>query len=263
MGVKIESQRRRRPDLHPPRAAASRFDAVFIANGAGLPVFMNVPGENLKGVYSANEYLTRVNLMARLRFPTADTPIAARQARGRRRRRQRRHGLRAHRQAARGRASPSSSTAAAATEMPARVEEVHHAEEEGMSFKFLVAPIEVLGDEKGWVRGLECIRMELGEPDASGRRRPVPITGSEFDIAVRRGRRGHRHAGQPAADRHLPGPASSTSGATSWSTTTGMTSMPGVFAGGDIVRGAATVILAMGDGKKAAQAIDAYLPRRS
>ena len=155
-----------------------RFDAVFVAVGAGLPVFMNVPGENLKGVYSANEYLTRVNLMGAYN-PDSDTPV-----------------LRGQRVAVVGGGNVAMDSVRTArrlgaaesvcvyrrsrTELPARVEEVHHAEQEGVRFEFLTAPVEVLGDEKGWVSGLKCVRMELGEPDASGRRRPVEIPGSEF-----------------------------------------------------------------------------------
>jgi glutamate synthase (NADPH/NADH) small chain len=232
------------------------YDAVFIAVGAGLPVFMNVPGENLKGVYSANEYLTRVNLMGAWN-PESDTPI-----------------LKGRRIAVVGGGNVAMDSVRTAKrlgadeaicvyrrsrdEMPARVEEVHHAEQEGIRFDFLVSPVEVLGDDKGWVTGLRCVRMELGEPDASGRRRPVPVTGSDFtidceEVVVAIGTRSNplltrtapelqvNQWGYIATDEH------------------GMTSMPGVFAGGDIVRGAATVILAMGDGKSAAHAIDAYL----
>jgi glutamate synthase (NADPH/NADH) small chain len=232
------------------------YDAVFIAVGAGLPIFLDIPGENLKGVYSANEYLTRANLMGAWN-PDADTPI-----------------LKGKRVAVVGGGNVAMDAVRTAKrlgaddavivyrrshdELPARAEEVHHAEQEGIRFEFLVAPLEVLGDDAGWVSGLRCQRMELGEPDESGRRRPVPIEGSEFtvecDIAIialgtranpvltstapdlRLNRRGYIEV-----DEH------------------GMSSMPGVFAGGDIVRGAATVILAMGDGKRAGRAIDAYL----
>ncbi|MCX6891244.1 MAG: NADPH-dependent glutamate synthase, partial [Verrucomicrobia bacterium] len=158
-----------------------QFDAVFIANGAGLPVFMNVPGENFKGVYSANEYLTRVNLMAAYQFPRSDTPV-----------------LNGQRVATVGGGNVAMDAARTAKrlgaeasiivyrrtrkEMPARSEEIHHAEEEGLNFEFLVAPIEVIGNEKKWVTGLKCVRMQLGEPDASGRARPVIIPGSEFVI---------------------------------------------------------------------------------
>ncbi|HEY5909902.1 MAG TPA: NADPH-dependent glutamate synthase [Verrucomicrobiae bacterium] len=232
------------------------FDAVFIANGAGLPVFMNVPGENLKGVYSANEYLTRVNLMAAYEFPRSDTPV-----------------LKGKRIATVGGGNVAMDSARTAKrmgadstivyrrtrkEMPARAEEIHHAEEEGINFEFLVAPVEVLGNEKKWVTGLKCVRMQLGEPDASGRARPVVIPGSEFVIpcdvvVVAVGTRANPLLTATCPDLKL----------NKWGNIVvdekGMTSLPGVFAGGDIVRGAATVILAMGDGKRAAKAIDEYL----
>ena len=182
-----------------------QFDAVFIANGAGLPVFMNVPGENLKGVYSANEYLTRVNLMAAYQFPRADTPV-----------------LQGQRVATVGGGNVAMDSARTAKrlgaessmivyrrtrkEMPARAEEIHHAEEEGIQFEFLVAPVEVLGNEKKWVTGLKCVRMQLGEPDASGRARPDRHSRLGVCRALRRRGRRHRHAGQPAAHRHLPRP---------------------------------------------------------
>jgi len=233
-----------------------RFDAVFLAVGAGLPVFMNVPGENYKGVYSANEYLTRVNLMGAWN-PKSDTPV-----------------LRGHRVVVVGGGNVAMDSVRTAkrlgadeativyrrgkAELPARVEEVHHAEQEGIRFELQVAPLEVIGDENRWVTGIRCIRMELGEPDASGRRRPIPIEGSEFVIdcemvVVAIGTRSNplltasepdlalNQAGYIVTDEH------------------GMSSLPGVFAGGDIVRGAATVILAMGDGKRAAASVDAWL----
>jgi glutamate synthase (NADPH/NADH) small chain len=233
------------------------FQAIFIAVGAGLPVFMGVKGENFKGVYSANEYLTRCNLMAAYDFPNSDTPV-----------------LKGRRVAVVGGGNVAMDAVRTGkrlgaddavivyrrskVEMPARVEEVHHAEEEGIRFELLVAPVEVLGDEKGWVSGLKCTRMELGEPDASGRRRPVPIAGSEFvidcdEVVVAVGTRANPLLTSTCADLKL----------NKWGNIEvdekGMTSVPGVFAGGDIVRGAATVILAMGDGKTAAKAIDEYL----
>ncbi len=234
----------------------ARFDALFIANGAGLPVFMNVPGENLKGVYSANEYLTRVNLMAAYQFPRSDTPV-----------------LKGQRVATVGGgnvAMDSARTAkrlgAASTivyrrtrkEMPARAEEIHHGEEEGIQFEFLVAPCEVLGNDKKWVTGLKCIRVQLGEPDASGRARPVPIPGSEFvipcdTVVVAVGTRAN-----PLLTATCPELKLNKYGNIIVDEN-GMTSLPGIFAGGDIVRGAATVILAMGDGKRAAQAMHNYL----
>jgi glutamate synthase (NADPH/NADH) small chain len=233
-----------------------QFDAVFVAVGAGLPIFMSVPGENLKGVLSANEYLTRVNLMGAWN-PDADTPVL--------------HGKRVAVVGGGNVAMDAVRTAKrlgaeeavivyrrSRNELPARAEEVHHAEEEGIRFEFLTAPVEVLGDEKGWVSGLKCIRMELGEPDDSGRRRPIEIPGSEFvfpcDIAI------------PAIGTRANPLLSSTTPelkVNKWGyievDDNLQTSMDGVFAGGDIVRGAATVILAMGDGKNAARNIDLYL----
>jgi glutamate synthase (NADPH/NADH) small chain len=233
-----------------------RFDAVFIAVGAGLPVFMNVPGENYRGVYSANEYLTRVNLMGAWN-PESDTPVL--------------HGQRvvvvgggnvamdSVRTARRLGAAPATIVyRRGREELPARAEEVHHAEQEGVEFEFLAAPVEVLGDEGRWVTAVRCVRMALGEPDASGRRRPEPIEGSEFEIpcdmlVVAIGTRSNPLLTASAPDLAV----------NQWGYITtdehGMTSMPGVFAGGDIVRGAATVILAMGDGKRAASAMDSYL----
>ncbi len=234
-----------------------QFDAIFVANGAGLPVFMNVPGENLKGVYSANEYLTRVNLMAAYQFPRADTPV-----------------LKGKRIATVGAGNVAMDSARTAKrmgaeasvivyrrtrkEMPARAEEVHHAEEEGIEFEFLVAPVEVVGNAQRWVTGLKCVRMQLGEPDASGRARPVAIPGSEFVIpcdmvVVAVGTRANPLLTATCPELKL----------NKWGNIIvdekGMTSVPGVFAGGDIVRGAATVILAMGDGKHAAKSIHEYL----
>ena len=235
----------------------AKFDAIFIANGAGLPVFMNVPGENLKGVYSANEYLTRVNLMEAYNFPAADTPVLA-----------------SKRVAVVGGGNVAMDSVRTAKrigseramivyrrtreEMPAREEEIHHAAEEGVAFELLVAPLEVIGNEKKWVSGLKCIRMQLGEPDASGRRRPEPIPGSEFVldcdmVIVAIGTKSNPLLTATCPDLKL----------NKWGNietdADGMTSLPGVFAGGDIVRGAATVILAMGDGKRAAEAISKYL----
>lgn len=232
------------------------YDACFIANGAGLPMFLNVSGENLKGVYSANEYLTRVNLMGAYR-DDASTPVArgatavvfgggntAMDAVRTARRLGSQRAILAYR---RSRA-----------EMPARIEEVHHAEQEGVEFQFLVSPLEILGDDDGWVRAVRMQRMELGEPDASGRRRPVPIEGSEFElpaeiVIVAIGTRANPLLTQTCPDLTL----------NKWGNIetddNHMTSMPGVFAGGDIVRGGATVILAMGDGKEAATGIDRYM----
>ena len=235
------------------------FDAIFIANGAGLPVFMNVPGENFKGVYSANEYLTRINLMAAYDFPRSDTPV-----------------LNGQRVAVVGGGNVAMDAVRTAKrlgakeamivyrrthdELPARAEEVHHAEQEGIKFEFLTAPIEVIGNDKRWVTGMKCQKMKLGEPDSSGRRRPEVIPGSEFVldcdvVVVAIGTKSNPLLTATCPDLKL----------NKWGNIiadeNGATSIPGVFAGGDIVRGAATVILAMGDGKKSAQAIDAYLKK--
>jgi glutamate synthase (NADPH/NADH) small chain len=233
-----------------------RFDSIYLAVGAGLPVFMNVPGENFKGVYSANEYLTRVNLMGAWN-PASDTPV-----------------LKGHRVVVVGGGNVAMDAVRTAkrlgadeativyrrgkAELPARIEEVHHAEQEGIQFELQVAPLEVLADENRWVTGIRCQRMELGEPDASGRRRPVPIEGSEFTIdcemvVVAIGTKANPLLTASEPDLEI----------NPWGYVVtddfGMTSIPGVFAGGDIVRGAATVILAMGDGKGAAQAMNAWL----
>jgi glutamate synthase (NADPH/NADH) small chain len=237
------------------------FDAVFVANGAGLPVFMNIPGENLKGVYSANEYLTRINLMAAYQFPKSDTPV-----------------LRGQRVAVVGGGNVAMDSVRTAKrlgaetamivyrrtreELPARAEEAHHAEEEGIEFHYLTAPLEVIGDEKRWVSGLRCIRMKLGAPDASGRAKPEPVTGSEFVlpcdvVVVAIGTRANPLLTATCPDLKLNKQGNIIVDEN------GMTSLPGVFAGGDIVRGAATVILAMGDGKRAAKAIDKYLKQTS
>ncbi len=234
----------------------TRFDAIFLAVGAGLPVFMDVPGENLKGVYSANEYLTRVNLMGAWNADS-ETPVL--------------HGQRVAVVGGGNVAMDSVRTARrlgadeavivyrrGRDELPARAEEVHHAEQEGIRFDLLVAPVEVLGDDTGWVRALRCVRMELGEPDASGRARPVEVPDSEFEIpcemvVVAIGTRSNPLLTSTAPDLKV------TKAGYIETDEAGMTSMDGVFAGGDIVRGAATVILAMGDGKRAAAAVDRYL----
>ncbi|MGE4543494.1 MAG: NADPH-dependent glutamate synthase [Pedobacter sp.] len=236
------------------------FDAVFIGNGAGLPVMLNIEGENLKGVYSANEYLTRVNLMSAWRNDHP-TPII--------------HGKRVAVIGGGNTAMDAVRTSKrlgadrsiilyrrTEAEMPARIEEIHHAKEEGIEFILLAAPLEILGDENGWVKGLLCQRMQLGEPDASGRRRPVAIEGETFELEVdvvvnAIGTRANPLLTATAPDLKL----------NKWGNIetdeNGATNLPGVFAGGDIVRGGATVILAMGDGKSAAVAIDAYLKQKN
>lgn len=232
------------------------FHAVFIANGAGLPVFQGIPGENLKGVYSANEYLTRVNLMGAYRDDSETPVIRSTQVAvvggGN-------VAMDSVRTARRLGADPATLVyRRSRAEMPARVEEVKHAEEEGVKFELLVNPVEILGDDKGWVRGVRCQRMELGEPDASGRRRPVPIEGSEFDIPCQVFIEAIGTKANPLLTQSTPELKLNKWGNIEIDANN-MTSIPGVFAGGDIVRGAATVILAMGDGKNSAAAIDKYL----
>lgn len=236
------------------------FDAVFIGTGAGLPHFMGVPGENLNGVYSANEFLTRCNLMKAYRFPEAGTPIHV-----------------GKKVAVVGGGNVAMDAARTAlrlgaeevhivyrrseTELPARLEEVHHAKEEGIIFTLLTAPVEVQGSE-GWVTGLKCIRMELGEPDASGRRRPVEIAGSEFVLETDTVVIAIGQGPNPLVQSTTRGLEINKKGNIVAHEETGATSKPGVFAGGDIVTGAATVILAMGAGKKAAEAIYTYLKEK-
>ncbi len=233
--------------------------AAFLGLGAGLPRFLDVPGENLVGVYSANEFLTRVNLM-RAHDPAAETPVF--DLRGRRAAvfGGGNTAMDAVRTALRlGAAEATIYYRRTADEMPARAEEVAHAREEGVQLHFLTAPIELLGDDEGWLRGVRLQCMELGEPDADGRRRPVPIEGSAHDVEadiviVAVGNRPNPLVARTAPDLEL----------TAWGTIeadpdTGETSKPGVFAGGDIVSGGATVILAMGAGRRAASAIDVYL----
>ena len=237
------------------------YEAIFIGTGAGLPSFMHIPGENFNGVYSSNEFLTRTNLMKAYRCPEYDTPI-----------------IRGKQVVVVGAGNVAMDSARCAlrlgaeqvsivyrrseAEMPARAEEVHHAKEEGVIFRLLSNPVELLGDEKGNVTGAKCIRMDLGEPDASGRRRPVPVPGSEFivpcDVAI-------------IAIGQTPNPliAATTQGLVTnrhgciHADEEGRTDLEGVFAGGDIVTGAATVILAMGAGKTAARAMDEYLQHKA
>jgi glutamate synthase (NADPH) small chain len=234
------------------------FDAVFIGTGAGLPYFMNIPGENLIGIYSANEYLTRANLMKAYLFPEADTPVS--------------HG---HHVAVVGGGNVAMDAARTAMrmgaekvylvyrrskkEMPARIEEIHHAEEEGIEFHLLTNPLAFYGNEEAWVTEIECQRMELGEPDASGRRRPVPIQGSEFRLPVDTVIMSIGNGANPLVPSSTPGLDTNKWGNILADQETGKTSKKGVFAGGDIVIGAATVILAMGAGRKAAAAIHEYL----
>jgi glutamate synthase (NADPH/NADH) small chain len=236
------------------------FGAVFIANGAGLPVFLGIPGESLKGVYSANEFLTRVNLMGAYNAD-AETPVL----------RPRKAvvigggnvALDAVRTARRLGADPATLVyRRSRAEMPARAEEIHHAEQEAIVLQLLTNPLAVIGDENGWVNALRCQKMELGEPDESGRRSPVPIPGSEFDIECDVVIEAIGTRANPLLTATTPDLKLNKRGNIDVDAT-GMTSKPGVFAGGDIVRGAATVILAMGDGKRAATAIHQYLQRRA
>lgn len=234
------------------------FDALFIGTGAGLPVFMHIPGENLCGVYSANEFLTRVNLMRSYRFPETDTPI---------------HvgkrvvvvgGGNVAMDAARTslRLGPEKVTIVyrrSRAEMPARAEEIEHAEQEGVEFQLLTNPMRILGNDEGWVTGVECVRMELGEPDESGRRRPVAVPGSEFVIPAETFIIAIGNNPHPLVTQTTPDLATNRWGNIVADLETGQTSRPGVFAGGDIVTGAATVIEAMGAGKRAAAAIHRYL----
>jgi glutamate synthase (NADPH) small chain len=237
---------------------AEGFDAVFLGVGAGAPVFLGIPGENLSGIYSANEYLTRSNLMKAYLFPEYDTPIA-----------------KGKNVAVIGGGNVAMDSVRTAlrlgaenayiiyrrseVELPARKEEVHHAHQEGVQFKLLHNPIEFIGDENGWVKQIKCVRMELGEPDASGRRSPKAIKGSEFTIDVDTVVVSVGTEANPVIPMTTPGLDVNKWGYIVTKDESGQTSREGVFAGGDIVTGSATVILAMGAGKKAAAAIDAYV----
>ncbi|MDD5169138.1 MAG: NADPH-dependent glutamate synthase [Syntrophales bacterium] len=239
---------------------AEGFNAVYIGVGAGAPVFMDIPGENLLGIYSANEYLTRSNLMKAYRFPEYDTPI-----------------IRGKNVAVIGGGNVAMDSVRTAlrlgadnayiiyrrseTEMPARKEEVHHAKEEGVQFLLLTNPLEYIGDAEGWVTGVKCLRMELGEPDASGRRSPVPIPGSEFIIDVDTVVVAVGTMANPIVPSTTPGLETNRRGYIITKGESGETTRAGVYAGGDIVTGSATVILAMGAGRKAAQAIHEHLSK--
>ena len=234
------------------------YDAVFLGLGAGLPQFMGIPGENLSGVYSANEYLTRSNLMKAYLFPQYDTPIA-----------------RGKNVAVFGAGNVAMDSARTALrlgaetvrivyrrsrdEMPARIEEIHHAEEEGVQFYLLTAPTQLIGNDNGWVTGMECLQMELGEPDESGRRRPVPKKGSEFKLECDMAVIAIGAGPNPLLTTTTPGLELNKRGYIVADPETGKTKKPGVWAGGDIVTGSATVILAMGAGRKAANSMHDYL----
>jgi len=260
LGVKIETNViiGKTATLHDLREEG--FKAFFISTGAGLPSFLRIPGENLAGVYSANEFLTRVNLMKAYKFPEYDTPIKV-----------------GKRIAVVGGGNVAMDAARAAkrlgaeeviiiyrrseVEMPARHEEVEHAKEEGIKFMILTDPIEILGDDKLRVRGVRCIKMELGEPDMKGRRRPIPIPGSEFEFEIDNIIVAIGTAPNPVITRSTQGLEVQVWGGIVTRDDTGLTSIDDVWAGGDIVSGAATVISAMGAGKKAAKAIDEYLTK--
>lgn len=236
------------------------YDSVFIAVGAGLPYFMNIPGENLSGVYSSNEFLTRVNLMKAYKFPEYDTPVF-------------------HCKDKNVAVFGGGNTAMDAVriskrlgaknayiiyrrsdvEMPARAEEIHHAKEEGIEFVYLSNPVEFIGDEQGWLKGAKLQKMELGEPDASGRRRPIPIEGSEYILDLDMAVIAIGNGSNPIIQKTTPDLKYNKWGNILVDEETMSTSKKGVFAGGDIVTGGATVILAMGAGRTAAKAIDNYL----
>ncbi len=261
LGVKIETNMVIGKILSVDELLESGYEAVFVGTGAGLPSFMKMEGENLNGVYSANEFLTRINLMKAYKFPETDTPVSVGKS-----------------VAVVGGGNVAMDAARCAKrlgaenvyivyrrseeEMPARLEEVHHAKEEGIEFKLLNNPVRVLGDDQGFVTGMECIKMELGEPDASGRRRPQAVPGSEYVLDVETviiaiGQTPNPLIKQTTADLETQ----------KWggiiTDENGRTSKKGVYAGGDAVTGAATVILAMGAGKKAAAAIDEDIKARA
>ena len=236
------------------------FESVFIGSGAGLPKFMRIPGESLNGVYSANEYLTRVNFMKAYK-EGYDTPITH----------DRRIAIVGGGNVAMDAARTAKRLGAeevyivyrrSEEELPARKEEVHHAKEEGIIFKLLNNPVEILGDENGQVVGMKCIEMELGEPDASGRRRPVAKEGSEFVLDVDAVIMSIGTSPNPLIRSTTPGLDTQPWGGIIADEATGLTSREGVYAGGDAVTGAATVILAMGAGKAAAAAMDEYLKNK-
>jgi len=234
------------------------YAAVFLGTGAGLPMFLDIPGENLNGVYSANEFLTRINLMKAYLFPEYDTPVKA-----------------GRRVAVIGGGNVAMDAARCAlrlgaeevhivyrrsrAEMPARLEEVENAEEEGVVLKLLTNPLRFNGNEEGWVTSMECIEMELGEPDESGRRRPVPKSGSEFTLDVETVVVALGTSPNPLVPTTTSGLDTTRRGTVVADKETGKTTKPAVWAGGDVVTGAATVISAMGAGKKAAESIDTFL----
>ncbi|GMU87429.1 MAG: hypothetical protein AMXMBFR48_26700 [Ignavibacteriales bacterium] len=236
------------------------YSAVFVGVGAGLPYFMNIPGENYNGVYSANEFLTRVNLMKAYRFPEYDTPVfdckdktvavfgggnTAMDAVRTSKRLGAKRAMIIYRRSEK--------------EMPARIEEVHHAKEEGIEFMMLTNPLEFTGDDAGWLRGVKLQKMELGEPDSSGRRKPIPVEGSEYILPIDMAVVAIGNGSNPIIKNTTPDLEHNRRGNIVVDPETMKTTKEGVFAGGDIVTGGATVILAMGAGRKAAAAIDEYL----
>ncbi|HBU13406.1 MAG TPA: glutamate synthase (NADPH), homotetrameric [Clostridiales bacterium] len=261
MGVKLELNMVIGKILTLEELKRDGYEAIFIGSGAGLPSFMNIPGENYNDVYSANEFLTRANLMYAYRYPEYDTPM-------------KKYG----RVAVIGGGNVAMDAARVAkrlgagevyivyrrseAEMPARVEEVHHAKEEGIEFHLLTAPTEILGDGKtGAVTGMTCVKMELGEPDDSGRRRPVVIADSEYTLQVDAVIVAIGQSPNPLIKSSTPELKTQSWGGIIINEETGETSIPGIYAGGDAVTGAATVILAMGAGKTAAESIDRYLSK--
>lgn len=237
------------------------FDAVFVGTGAGLPSYLGIEGEAANGVMVANELLTRVNLMKAYLFPEYDTPVFAGKkcvvvGGGN-------VAMDAARTALRLGADTTIVYRRSMEEMPARAEEIHHAEEEGVNFQLLTNPTRILTNDAGWVTGIECVRMELGEPDASGRRRPVPVEGSEFVIDVDMVVIAVGSKTNPLIAQTTPGLDVTSRNLVVADEETCATSKPGVFAGGDTVIGAATVILAMGAGKRAAAGIEKYLTEQA
>ena len=244
----------------PTSTSQDGYDAVFIVVGAGLPYFLNIPGENLNGVYSSNEFLTRVNLMKAYRFPEFDTPV---------------FNCKDKNVAVFGGGNTAMDTVRISkrlgaknayiiyrrsdVEMPAREEEIHHAKEEGIEFILLSNPLEFIGDEKGWLQAVKIQKMELGEPDSSGRRRPIPIQGSEYILPIDMAVISIGNGSNPIIQKTTPDLQYNKWGNIIVDENTMKTSKKGVFAGGDIVTGGATVILAMGAGRKAASAINDYL----
>ena len=258
LGVKIETNVIVGRSVTIDELMEDGYEAVFVGSGAGLPRFLNIPGENLLGVYSANEFLTRVNLMKGYKFPETPTPVKI--------------GKRVAVVGAGNVAMDAARTAKrlgaeevyivyrrSEEEAPARLEELHHAKEEGIIFRFLNNPAAILGDENGWVKGMEVVKQELGEPDASGRRSPVPVEGSNYVIDVETVVIAIGQSPNPLIRQTTPGLDCQRWGGIIVNEETMESSKENVYAGGDTVTGAATVILAMGAGKRAAAAIDAKL----